>query len=419
MTEAMATTWVKSPGSAAAERWLTRPGCRTVLVVIPHMTAGTRLLDVLPLLEADHRIQVLFTIPATSDAWHGVEDYVRGWDGLVLPWHQVLRMRFDLVLSSSYTEIDKLAAPVVVIPHGTSGNRCRVSPLPWTGRGMLVPDHPRDLLVRDGRVVPAAVVVAHEEDARQLREACPEAGSRIVVAGDVCLDRMRASVPFRDRYREAFGVGPDQKLVVVSSTWSRHSLFGSNLELISKLLAQLPSRVYRVVAAFHPLLWAAHAPRQIRAWLSADTKAGLVLLPPEEGWRAALVAADYVVGDQGSVTRYAAGLGIPTLLNPQSVHDVRPGSLAALLSRLAPAVRVGKPLREQLVAAAVEHSADRYAALAGRLTSLPGRSGQVLRERMYQIIGIPEPEHRVPISPVPLPPVGSGPADPGKCGHGC
>ena len=32
-------------------------------------------------------------------------------------------------------------------------------------------------------------------------------------------------------------------------------------------------------------------------------RAGLGVIPPQEGWRAALVGADVLIGDHGSVTR--------------------------------------------------------------------------------------------------------------------
>ena len=135
-----------------------------VLVVVPHMTAGTRLGDLLPLLEADHRVEVQFTTPTTADAWPGVEEYVRGW-GVRVPWQQVVRTRFDLALAASYSEIDKIDAPVLVVPHGMGGGRSRRSP--WTTAQDVGQVRPRDVLMRDGRVVPAAVAVAHESDARR------------------------------------------------------------------------------------------------------------------------------------------------------------------------------------------------------------------------------------------------------------
>jgi hypothetical protein len=388
---------VRAPGSRTAERWLTRTGCRRVLAVVPHLTAGTRLADVLPLIEADARIQLAFTTPDGPDIWPGVDEYLRRSGGLVLPWHQVLRMRFDLALASSHVDIDKLEAPVMVLPHGTGGIRSRISP-----QGTEITGHPRDLLVRDGRVVPETMVFAHEDDARRMCRVFPEAASRIVVAGDVCFDRMRASLPLRLRYRDAAGIEAHQKLVVISSTWSPHSLFGGNLELITRLARVLPAHEYRVMVALHPLTWSAHGSRQIRAWLAEALEAGIRLLPPDEGWRAGLIASDCVIGDHGSVTQYAAGLGKPVLLNPGSLLDVRKGSLAEKLWKIAPVLDPARPLGGQIDELIDGHPRRRLSAIERRITSMPGKAGARLREEIYRILGIPEPDRPVHVAPVPL-----------------
>ncbi|MEV7551845.1 hypothetical protein AB0N89_19655 [Amycolatopsis sp. NPDC089917] len=391
------TSWARVPGSRTAERWLTRTGCRRVLAVVPHLTAGTRLTDVLPLLEADSRVQIAFSIPDGPDAWPGVDEYLRRSGCLVLPWHQARRMSFDLALASSHVGIDELEAPVMVLPHGTGGIRSRVSPQTTELRG-----HPRDLLVRDGRVVPETMVFAHEDDARRMCRAFPEAASRVVVAGDVCFDRMRASMPLRLRYRDAAGVEAHQKLVVISSTWSPHSLFGGNLDLVTRLATALRGPGYRVMAALHPLTWSAHGTRQVRAWLAEALDAGIRLLPPDEGWRAALVASDCVIGDHGSVTQYAAGLGKPVLLNPGSVLDVRKGSLADRLWKAAPVLDPALCLRSQVDALVAAGSRHRLSAIGKRITSMPGEAAVRLREEIYRILGMPEPDRPVCVAPVPL-----------------
>lgn len=86
-----------------------------------------------------------------------------------------------------------------------------------------------------------------------------------------------ASLKLREHYRQALETAGDRTPVVVTSTWS-------------------------------PYRW------QVRAWLTGCVRADLGLLPQEESWRAALVAADVVIGDYGSVTGYAAGIGVPVLL---------------------------------------------------------------------------------------------------------
>jgi hypothetical protein len=376
-------------------------GCRTVLVVVPHMTAGTRLADLVPLLEADHRVQVLFTVPSVADGWPGVEEYVRGWGGVVVPWHQVLRSRFDLALAASYCGIDQICAPVMVVPHGAGGGRTRHSP--WTTSQDTGPVRVRDVLVRDGRVVPTVVVVAHEADARALSDDCPEAAERIVVAGDPCLDRIHASRPFRALYRKALGVDERQKLVMLSSTWSRHSLFGGDLAWWARVLEELPAERYRVVAALHPNIWAIHGRRQVLAWLAEHMHAGLGVVPPQEGWRAALVGADYLIGDHGSVTVYGAALGVPVLMNTGSASDVPDGSLTAQLHQLCPTVDAEKPLEQELRCAASTRRPDRCAAVAQRITSCPGQSAAILRATMYRLLTLSEPARGLPVSPVPFP----------------
>lgn len=390
--------WLKVSGNPAADRWMTRE-CRRVLVVVPHMTAGTRLADLLPLLEGDPRVEVQFTVPAGEDAWPGVEDHVRSAGGVVVPWHQVLRSRFDLALAASYSQIDRIAAPVLVVPHGAGGGRSRLSPWTTISEGGRI--RPRDLLVRDGRVVPAAVVVAHESDALRLSRGCPEAADRIVVAGDPCYDRIRASLPFREAYRAALGVGVGRKLVVLSSTWSRHSLFGGDPDLWDRAIAELSADEYRVVAALHPNIWAAHGRRQVLAWLDTHMGSGLGVVPPQDGWRAAIAAADVVVGDHGSVTRYAAALAVPTLITAVSADDVPDGGSAALLRTLCPTIDSRRTLRGQIEDALAGRT--RGARLARRLTSRPDRSAAILRTTMYRLLGLPEPARGVPVLPVPLP----------------
>ncbi|MEJ2852060.1 MULTISPECIES: hypothetical protein [unclassified Saccharothrix] len=352
-----------------------------VLVVVPHVVAGTRLADLLPLLEADHRVQVLFTV---HGATHGTEEFVRGLGGHVLPWRQAIRHRFDLVLAASFRGLDEVHGEVMVLPHGAGALKSRALPR----RGGTFPVHglSRDHLVRDGRVVASALVLSHRDEYRVLARSCPEALPAAVVAGDVCLDRLLASAPYRDHYRRALGVAPDERLVTVSSTWTRHSTFGAHIGLYGALL----DRGERVAAVLHPNIWSVHGARQVRAWLPRE----VLVVPPDEGWRAAVVAADAVVGDFGSTTQYAAALGRPVLVVPIPAGLLRPGGLADLVYRAAPVVDPRCPRVEDAVV---------VPGLAKRISSRPGEAGTATRRAMYRLMGLPEPARAVPVSPVAVP----------------
>jgi hypothetical protein len=400
--------WVNGPVGLGAEHRVLRLGCRSVLVVVPFVVAGTRLMDVLPLLEADHRLMTVFTVaPAANGAnCHGVDEFLRAAGGLVIPWEQAVQTEFDVVIAASATGVAQLRGRLALLPHG-AGAVSALRHARSAGAGAW-PSHTlsREVLTCRGRVLPSVLALTHDTELAELAELCPEAVPTAVVAGDIAHDRLLASVPFRERYRAAFGLEEGQELVVVSSTWLPDSVLGRHPNLIDRLVTGLPGDHYRVAAILHPNIWHVYGEFQVRGWLADALRAGLLLLPPEEGWRAALVAADVLIGDYGSVTRYGAALGTPVLLTPFG-DDIMPGGTAELLARSAPRLRPEQPLTDQV---ATTRRGSWQADLAARLSSRPGQAGQILRAALYGLLDLPEPARAVPVSPVPLPePINRGP----------
>ncbi|KDN17222.1 hypothetical protein [Amycolatopsis rifamycinica] len=404
MTEA---TWVRSPVGRADRHYATRCGTKSVLVLVPHPVAGTRLFDLLPLLEADHRVQVVFADPEAGDNWQAGRDFLHAHGGIVLPWPQARRGEFDLVLAASTRGLDDLAAPTLLVPHGGGLGQYR----PWRPPDTAVPRPRRhgtglgpDQLLREGRLRADAVALVHDRERALLARQCPQALPAAVVTGDIALDRLTASLPYRDRYRRALGATDGQEVVVVSSTWSPRSAFGRHPGLFDQVLAELPGDRFRVTGLLHPNVWAHHGAWQVRSWLADALRAGLVLVPPDEGWRAALAAADHVLGDYGSVTGYGAAAGAAVLLEDTPDQPLLDGSPAAVLARHAPRRRPGEPLAPQLAAAREARDSHGIPELVrGLLSSRPGQAGRLLRRTMYRLLDLPEPARTVPVSPVPLP----------------
>jgi hypothetical protein len=173
--------------------------------------------------------------------------------------------------------------------------------------------------------------------------------------------------------------------------------------LFERVLAELPRERYRVVGALHPQIWSHHGSWQVRTWLADCLRAGLDLVPPQEGWRGALVAADQVIGDYGSSTGFGAGLGVPVLLATNYTGPLLPGSPTAILAECAPVWRFDTPLVGQLHDRAAPWVTEAQEKVSAALTSCPGRTGAILRRTMYRLLGLAEPNRAVPVSPVPLP----------------
>ncbi|GAB3654199.1 hypothetical protein GCM10027589_12760 [Actinocorallia lasiicapitis] len=211
-------------------------------------------------------------------------------------------------------------------------------------------------------------------------------------------------------YRHAFGLSPQQKLITVASTWREDSLFGLDPLFTTRLLGRLPFDRYRVALILHPNIWASHSAFQIRAWLAEAVRAGLILLPPEQGWRAAVIAADWVLSDHGSVGMYAAAAGRPVLLEQSGRAVIDPASGLGRLFDVAAPLDPHAPLEPQL------HRADQlrdrtHATAETWISSAPGRSLHLIRERLYTLLDATPPETGLPVLADPSPAVdGSSPA---------
>lgn len=156
-------------------------------------------------------------------------------------------------------------------------------------------------------------------------------------------DGLRSSRSQRQAYREAFGLGPGQRLMLVTSTWGEDSLYGRWPALIDMLAQQLPLDSWRVAVMLHPNISRAHSPWQVHRWLDRARQDGVLVLDEGEADLrvTALVAADVVVGDHGAVTYWAASQGVPVVLADTPVDVVEASSPIGELLRVAPRLEPG------------------------------------------------------------------------------
>ncbi|SHL20559.1 hypothetical protein [Actinacidiphila paucisporea] len=386
---------------AGTRQYLTVVGCKRVLVVAHTITYVRRLLDVLPLLDGDFRVQVVFTAPP-----HVFGDEVPALLArlgcAVVPWDEAVRMEFDLALAAGRLGVEELRAPLITMPHGAAYLKRVVGTRDPGVAGMRRVD-----LMPGGRL-PAAVVLPHRAELRELRRNCPEAVPRAEVVGDPVHDRITASLPLRPAFRRALGLSDGRKLVVAASTWGPWSSFSRFDALLPRLMGELPRDTHRVAVLMHPNIWSGHGAWQIRSWMARCRQAGIALVPPEVDWRSVLIAADVVIGDHGSVTLYGTLTEAALLLAGPPAQEVNPASPAAALALAVPALSPGHPLLEQLEYAAAERRDGERdsgrAAVATRITSEPGLFARKMRALMYRVMGLGGPAHPPVTRLLPEPP---------------
>lgn len=425
---------LRVPVGEDAARWRTRAGGRTVLFVVHNVTSATRLLDVLPLFDDAFDVQCLATCTGSSPFQDGVPELFAAAGLPVVPWEQAKELAaeglVDLAVAASYGgELQAFQGKLTILSHGVGYNKRLAAPdtghrTPDTGRGERGPGvrtpvagergpeagapvfgTAPEWVLHEGRPLATATVLSHPEQLDRLRRDCPEAAATAVLAGDPCFDRMLALRHRRAALRRAFGAGDGRRLVVLNSTWGRSSLAGTDAfpSLLRELTETLPVDEYRLCAVLHPNIWYGHGPGQVRRWLRRAEDSGLTLVDPLGPWRQAVAAADCVIGDHGSVTYYAAALGLPVLLGTFAHQDLDPASPVAALGRAAPHLRPGAPLWAQLDAVIDGHVPGRYDGFAAATSAHPGESARLLRSLFHSLLRLPEPARPSRLDPLPTP----------------
>ncbi|MDI2032283.1 hypothetical protein QFW96_26935 [Saccharopolyspora sp. TS4A08] len=364
---------------------------RTVLVVARTVTSTGRLLEALRFFRDDFRVKPVFTVNDTSRYSAGAHELLTA-SGVeeIVPWDRVGELDYALALSASENiDFSRLRGTTVVLPHGIGFNKWVPDP---TTRGTRLAGLPPVEALRTGRV---RLVLSHPSQERQLLEACPEIAGSTAVTGDPTYDQLRASLPLRDRYRRKLGLG-DRKLVLLSSTWRSESELGAWRTLPLEMLADLPSDEYQVALVMHPNIWAWYGSRVVRNFFDRALDAGLLLIPPERGWHAALVAADVVVGDHGSLSLYSAALGKPLLLSAFGAEHV-PGTPVEELGRTAEHLVPGTGLREQVERALAHHDPQRFSGLTDGIFAHVGHAETRLRDLLYSELNLAPPPGEPPL----------------------
>ncbi|MFJ4918873.1 hypothetical protein [Streptomyces sp. NPDC088725] len=362
------------------------------------------------LLRREDGIEKYCTVNPGSAFSAGLDEYLSSCGITVLSWQEATERSFDLAVACSvHPTMRRLDAPLMVLPHGAGYNRLVTES---TGDPSAPAGLSRKELMRRGKVVPAAIGVSHEDQLARLAETCPEAVPHALVIGDWCFQRILASHPQRDLYRRSLGAVDGRRLVVIHSTWSEHSLLGRCPGLPLDLVTALPSDEFAVAAVLHPNVWARHSPHGVIERLGAAMDAGLMLIPPQEGWRAAVIASDWVVGDHGSTTFYSAAAQRVTLLAATGLDELDPRSPTADFGRRAPRLDPSGDLLAQLLDAAAVHDTDALGPVVDRQLGSVDKSGELTQRRMYAFLaarGVRAPDRAPVPGPVPTPAPMSGP----------
>ncbi|ANZ38021.1 hypothetical protein BBK82_20120 [Lentzea guizhouensis] len=361
-----------------------------ILVVARNHTSTDRVLEVLHGLGDHLKPAIKFTIDAGSKFARQLGRRLEEMDAEELPWEEAKSRQWDLIIAAhADSRLGELTGPILVMPHGVGYNRKR---LESTGGEQAAVGTSAHELMSNGRVYASLICLSHEEQRARL---CEDARGHGIVVGDPVLDRLRAGTLLRRDIRRELGAGR-RTVVSISTTWNEYSTLGTRPDVYRRLVAQLPADEYLVLAVFHPNVWFGRSPYEIRHDFRDELDSGLVLVD-QTTWQAALIAADIVIGDHGSVTNYGVALDLPVLLAVDGSKEIDERSPLAGLHAALPHLVDGVPFRDQIEEALRDHRPDRWAPFVEQLFAMPGRGLESVVNAARSLIGLP------PVSAPPRP----------------
>ncbi|WP_225729167.1 MULTISPECIES: hypothetical protein [unclassified Nocardia] len=377
--------------------WLTfGPDQYVVLAVARTLTSAYRLLEAVHWFRDDFRVRLVFTVDESSAFSTGVRELLRESGADLVAWSRIEDRSFDYHLALTASEnidFSALRAHTILLPHGLGFNKYVPN-----GKALRLAGLPPHSAIRAGKVT---ISLSHREQREQLAAIGPDIAPATEVVGDPTLDRLRASRPLRALYREAFGTG-DRTLIVIASTWGEHSAIARWRTLPVRLLSDLDADAYQVLLVLHPNIWSRYGRLQIEVWLSAALAAGLILMPPESGWHAALIAADQVITDHGSLGLFAAALDKPLLMAGGTAETVT-GTPVAALTEAAEELRPGDDLVRQLDDARKRHVPGQFDDITDRVFDRVGEATRNIQRLIYRRLGITAPAHTSSLTRIPVP----------------
>ncbi|GAA4240119.1 hypothetical protein GCM10022254_63690 [Actinomadura meridiana] len=361
--------------------------------------ALNRLLDVLPVFAGDDRVERLFTLIPGSEFHVEALTSIERAHARMIPWDRARERSFDLIVASSPKGMFRLLrGRRVLLPHGAAFSKT----IPGEGSEGSASGLDPVYLLHNGRAVAAFHGLAHPDQVRHLNSVAPRAAERAAVVGDPTLERLLASRTHRDRYRSSLGTGA-RSLVVMASTWGPESLLQRRPRLPADLATRLPHDAYQLALVLHPNARSEIGGFDLAQRLAPALDAGLVLGEPYEEWAALLIAADAVITDHGSTALYAAALDRPIIGVYDGGDELIPGSPMAELLDRAPRLEVEGDLQ----AAIRGHVPGSGPRLAESVFAEQGRALELLRQELYELLGLTPPAIQVTarVLPAPSPPV--------------
>lgn len=177
-----------------------------------------------------------------------------------------------------------------------------------------------------GKLLYSVMLAAGEWEHRCALAVNPRLDGVVRVAGEMLVDRLLEHQELRGQIRERLGVGRDQRVLLIMSSWGERSL----VQTVGRKLIEQAERLtgeYYVLVSIHPNNYTrGDRTSELQDFLSSKTGTRLHVVGQFEPWFEFLTAADVAISDHTSLCLYFAQLVRPLIFVPCDISAFTEGS---------------------------------------------------------------------------------------------
>ena len=243
------------------------------------------------------------------------------------------------------------------------------------------------VLDEQGESLYSAYLEMSEATRERVEAELPALAGRIRVVGDLMADRMFDATTRRDEVRAELGFSPEDRVVIMMSTWGAESMMEAMGETLIEAAEGLVG-TYRFVLSTHPNHWTGPYSEK-HPWgdrLLATRANGFDVITPDDDWTRFAIASDAAISDHTSLAVTYALLGRPLFFVPVDEAVMTLGTLGRQLYDALPRIDGAHQLENTLKTAWSDYPKANLETISRRIDSYPGEAATRIRAEVERLV---------------------------------
>jgi hypothetical protein len=352
---------------------------KQVLLVTHNELMARYLREVADLIRDDEGIALNVARAPFADSAVPLEQIVKRVEATPVPFWRALTRRWDLIVFADHYPASLFHPRIkkLFVSHGLfAGIILGGSNYIYGARAVR----------RTGVPMFSKMLASGPAEARCALNINPVLEDTLAFVGSPTVDRLRERARRRAEIRAALGIGTDDVVVMMMSSWGEQSLIQTVGTSLVEAAQGLTDR-YHFILTIHPNNYTRAADEtDWAAFMARQAGPRFSVVGQYDDWEDFVVAADIGVTDYTSLALYLAQRLRPLIFVPVDLSRFVPGAPIALLYEFSPKLDDVGDLDRSLREALSEFSVEKATELARDVVAYPGEGDERMRREILDLL---------------------------------